>query len=138
MKLKSFNHLISLLVFISITSLLWAEDKIDIWNNKKINKDEPIEKSKEQVPQSNPKATQTVESLKKIEIKEGNEIQSEERNVYGIYEPANYNFSLNMWSNTKAENLRSSLKDWIKLIFQNHHKKYLKLFYFHSLTHRKE
>ncbi len=110
MKLKSFNYLISLLVFISITSLLWAEDKIDIWNNKKINKDEPIEKSKEQVPQSNPKATQTVESLKKIEIKEGNEIQSEERNVYGIYEPANYNFSLNMWSNTKAENLRSSLK----------------------------
>ena len=30
--------------------------------------------------------------------------------MFGIYEPANYNFSLNMWSKTKAEDLRSSLK----------------------------
>ena len=30
--------------------------------------------------------------------------------VYGIYEPANYDFNLNMWSSTKAEDLRSSLK----------------------------
>ena len=30
--------------------------------------------------------------------------------MFGIYEPANYDFSLNMWSRTNAEDLRSSLK----------------------------
>ena len=33
-----------------------------------------------------------------------------EQKVYGIYEPANFDFSLNMWSTTKADDLRSSLK----------------------------
>ena len=30
--------------------------------------------------------------------------------VFGVYDPADYNFNLNMWSNTKDEDLRSSLK----------------------------
>ena len=30
--------------------------------------------------------------------------------MYGIYEPAKFDFNLNMWSNTTAEELRSSLK----------------------------
>ena len=34
---------------------------------------------------------------------------SEKKNVFGIYEPASYGFNLNMWSETKAEDLRSSL-----------------------------
>ena len=89
---------------------MWAEDKIDIWNNKK----ETLSENSEKVEQNNSQntniiSTQDTNSLEKIEIKEGSEIQSDEK-VYGIYEPANYNFSLNMWSNTKAEDLRSSLK----------------------------
>ena len=34
---------------------------------------------------------------------------SEEIKVYGIYDPADYNFNLNMWSSTQANDLRSSL-----------------------------
>ncbi len=111
MRLKSFNYFISLLIYFLFTSLLWAEDKIDIWNNKK----ETVSENFEKVEQNNSQNTniisaQDTNSLEKIEIKEGSEIQSDEKKVYGIYEPANYNFSLNMWSNTKAEDLRSSLK----------------------------
>ena len=111
MRLKSFNYFISLLIYFLFTSLLWAEDKIDIWNNKK----ETLSENSEKVEQNNSQNTniisaQDTNSLEKIEIKEGSEIQSDEKKVYGIYEPANYNFSLNMWSNTKAEDLRSSLK----------------------------
>ena len=111
MRLKSFNYFISLLIYFLFTSLLWAEDKIDIWNNKK----ETLSENSEKVEQNNSQntniiSTQDTNSLEKIEIKEGSEIQSDEKKVYGIYEPANYNFSLNMWSNTKAEDLRSSLK----------------------------
>ena len=48
--------------------------------------------------------------MKKIQIVEGSSIQIDEQKVYGIYEPANFDFNLNMWSTTKAEDLRSSLK----------------------------
>ena len=30
--------------------------------------------------------------------------------VFGIYDPADYNFNLNMWSTTKAEDVKSSIK----------------------------
>ena len=45
----------------------------------------------------------------KIQIQEGSTIKSNEPKVYGIYEPASFDFSLNMWSTTKAEDLRSSI-----------------------------
>ena len=117
MRLKSFNYFIGLLVLLIFTSL-WSEEKIDIWKNN-ANKDNKITNpSTQDVKQNNnTKASDVIRSLEKIEIQEGNEIQQEKRNVYGIFEPANYDFNLNMWSNTKAEDLRSSLKrlDKIKL-----------------------
>ena len=33
----------------------------------------------------------------------------DEVKVYGIYDPADYNFNLNMWSSTKADDLKASL-----------------------------
>ena len=35
---------------------------------------------------------------------------SNEEKVFGVYDPANNNFNLNMWSTTKADDIRSSLK----------------------------
>ena len=51
-----------------------------------------------------------IEAVEKIQIQEDFVKQSNEQKVYGIYEPANYDLNLNMWSTTKAEDLRSSLK----------------------------
>ena len=48
--------------------------------------------------------------MDKIEIQEGSRNSIRWKKVYGIYEPANYDLNLNMWSTTKAEDLRSSLK----------------------------
>ena len=117
MRLKSFNYLIGLLVFL-LFSPLWGEEKIDIWKknkNKSDNTANPLIQKNQQ--NNNTRASNAIKKLEKIEIQEGDEIQSEERNVYGIFEPANYDFNLNMWSNTKAADLRSSLKrlDKIKL-----------------------
>ena len=117
MRLKSFSFFIGLLVFCLFSSL-WSEEKIDIWKNNSNNSNNSTNPSPQDVQQNNnTKASNVIKSLEKIEIQEGNEILQEEKNVYGIYEPANYNFNLNMWSNTKAEDLRSSLKrlDKIKL-----------------------
>ena len=110
MKLKSFKYLTGLLVFILFSPLL-SEEKIDIWKN---NTKEKIETSNSstQAPQenNNTKAANIIESPTKIQIEENNEIIAQEENIYGIFEPAKYDLNLNMWSNTKADELRSSLK----------------------------
>ena len=110
MKLKSFNYSICLLVTLFFSPIL-SEEKIDIWNNnQKVNNEKKIKKSEEPLSNSNLKSNQTVEALDKIQIQDSFSDQSEEQKVYGIYEPANYDFNLNMWSTTKADDLRSSLK----------------------------
>ena len=111
MRLKNFNYLISLLVFFLSSSFLWSEEKIDIWKNNTNNNIETSNSSNKEIQEiDNTKASNVIKSSEKIEIQEGNEIETEERNVFGIFQPADYNFDLNMWSNTKAEDLRSSLK----------------------------
>ena len=109
MRLKSFNFLISLFIFI-LPSILLSEDKIDIWENKKESINKASESKSNKILKNNNTSSQTVTSLEKIQIQESKEIQGDEKKIYGIYEPANFNFSLNMWSNTKADDLRSSLK----------------------------
>ena len=110
MKLKSFNYIISLLIIFLFTPIQ-GEEKIDIWNNKKETPSKSL-KSEEAINEekSNLKSSQTIQATEKIEIEEGTAIKSDEKKVYGIYDPADYDFSLNMWSATKAEDLRSSLK----------------------------
>ena len=110
MKLKSFNYIISLLIIFLFTPTQ-GDEKIDIWNNKKETPSKSL-KSEEAINEekSNLKSSQTIQATEKIEIEEGTAIKSDEKKVYGIYDPADYDFSLNMWSATKAEDLRSSLK----------------------------
>ena len=35
---------------------------------------------------------------------------NDEKKVFGVYDPENFNFNLNMWTSTKAEDVRASLK----------------------------
>ena len=115
MRLKNFNYLLGLLIFF-FYSPLFCEDKIDIWKNKPetpiSSSDKEIQKKKNQ---DKPKTSQNIEALEKIKIEESSAIQSSGPKIYGIYEPANFNFNLNMWSTTKAEDLRSSLKRLYKI-----------------------
>ena len=110
MKLKSFRYLIGLLVFF-LFSPLWSEEKIDIWKNNTKKTIETSNSSTQAAQENdNTKAANIIESPTKIQIEENNEIIAVKENIYGIFEPANYDLNLNMWSNTKAEELRSSLK----------------------------
>jgi len=110
MKLKSFSYFIGLII-IFFNSLLFSEEKVDIWKNNKENSNEIKQIDEKLTPQtSNPLSSTRIKSTDKIQIQEGSSIQLEEQKVYGIYDPANYDFNLNMWSTTKAEDLRSSLK----------------------------
>ena len=110
MKLRSFNYFIGL-ISIFFCSHLFSEEKIDIWKNKKELPQQNLEvEERDNQGNSNSKISEPIKALDKIKIQESSTIQSEEKNVFGIYEPSSYGFNLNMWSETKAEDLRSSLK----------------------------
>ncbi len=111
MRLKSFSYFTCLLIIFSFLPVL-GEEKIDIWKNKE--KEASVESKQEldKTPQKklNLQTNQTIKASEKIKIEEGTAIQENEQKVFGIFDPANFDFNLNMWSSTKADDLRSSLK----------------------------
>ncbi len=130
MKLKSFNYLLGLLIVL-VSLPLFGEEKIDIWKNKKeSNTDSSINANKEKIEQPGLQSSQTIQALEKIEIQEGVSIQTDKQKVYGIYEPADYDLNLNMWSTTKAEDLRLSLKRLNKIELSKSSKEILEMILF--------
>jgi hypothetical protein len=112
MKLKSFNYFLGLLIiFLSFTPLI-SEEQIDIWKNKKNNSDltNPQTNITKESIKRIPNTTQSIETSQGIEIENNLLSKSENIKVFGIYDPADNDFNLNMWSSTKAEDLKSSLK----------------------------
>ena len=111
MKLKSLNRYISFFVLCISFLPLCAEEEIDLWS--KENK-ENSENPKIKIDSSNNTINSEVfkKSITNNEIKIENKISDNlrDKELFGIYEPANSNFNLNMWSQTDAENIRSSLK----------------------------
>jgi len=109
---KNFKSLLALIFTVLIISPLKGEDKIDIWKNKKKNGN--IEnKQFNTVTKKNdikPNLAEPVEANQDILITDGVIDNSQETKVFGVYDPADYNFNLNMWSTTKAEDVRSSIK----------------------------
>ena len=88
-----------------------GEEKIDIWKNKKKTETESSIEEKTKIEKKiNLDRSQQIEAPSQIQIQESSEINADEAKVYGIYDPENFNFNLDMWSSTKADDLRSSLK----------------------------
>jgi len=113
MKLKSFKYFYCLLIALLYLTSVKGEEKIDIWKNK----------SKKQVIENknlnNNKDSQelNLENIKTIELNQNIEIEdssladsTKEIKVFGIYDPAENDFNLNMWSTTNANEIKSSLK----------------------------
>ena len=109
---KNFKTLLALIFAALIFSPLKGEDKIDIWKNKKKNGN--IESNQSNTVNKKddikPNQAKPVEANQDILITDGVIDNSREIKVFGVYDPADYNFNLNMWSTTKAEDVRSSIK----------------------------
>ena len=114
MKLKSFNLPYCLLIVFLFFSPLKSEEKIDIWNNKELKKtinNKKKNNKKELKQKLDLKSIQKIELNQSIKIENGPlDISAKESKVFGIYDPAENDFNLNMWSSTKAEDIKASLK----------------------------
>ena len=115
MKLKSFNYLYCLLIIFLYLTPLNGEEKIDIWKNNKNKKqiidNDKISTNKQESQQLN------LDSIKKIELNQNIKIEdkilnenTKEARVFGIYDPEDNDFNLNMWSSTNADDIKASLK----------------------------
>ena len=120
MKLTSLNKNISLLILLILFKPLYAEEEIDIWNK------EIKEKSEIIIPENNP-SNNTINSeiFKKSQTNENIKIENEilensqDPKIFGIYDPAENNFNLNMWTQTEAEDVRSSFNRINKIQLSN-------------------
>ena len=117
MKLKSLNKLVGFLILIFLFQPLNAEEEIDIWNKEAKEKSE-IKK----IDNSNKIISNSINASKiNNNIKIENEIlnSSEDAKIFGIYDPAENNFALNMWAQTDAEKIRSSFNRINKISLSN-------------------
>ena len=120
MKLISLNKNISLLILLILFKPLYAEEEIDIWNK------EIKEKSEIITPENN-HSNNTINSeiFKKSQTNENIKIENEilensqDPKIFGIYDPAENNFNLNMWTQTEAEDVRSSFNRINKIQLSN-------------------
>tara|TARA_B100000963_G_scaffold61509_1_gene49445 strand:- start:5706 stop:7448 length:1743 start_codon:yes stop_codon:yes gene_type:complete len=113
MKLKSFSYLFSLLILLFSLSDVKGEEKIDIWNNqdnKKKQEDLNPEKTEKNQSERINLIKKETPSSQKILIEEDVNKADREIQVFGIYDPAEFNFNLNMWTSTKADEIRASFK----------------------------
>ena len=122
MILKNFNISLGLIFFFSLSMVLNAEEKIDIWKNKskkttsEIENDKVSPKEKKQFKLNN---TKTINKTLSIEIQDGPLEDGEKTKVFGVYDPEENDFDLNMWSSTKAEDVRSSFRRIKKMSLSN-------------------
>ncbi len=117
MILKSCNYFLSVIFIILLIPSVFAEEKIDIWkNDKNTEATQTKQKDKtESVDQLNSQAAEKILPSQSIKIEDGLLLKEEERKVFGIYDPSDFNFNLNMWSSTKAEDIKSSINRLNKL-----------------------
>ena len=114
MRLLSLSKHLFHFVFITILlTSLKAEDSVDIWKKelkKNENQNVPTqEESQQKIELKNKTKDQEIVSTN-IKISDNINVESSDRTVHGILDPQENNFNLAMWSNTKGEDIESTLR----------------------------
>ena len=113
MILKSFKYFFGLLIISIFVSPVISEEKIDIWKNKEKQEEKSESLIENEEQEKNKILLNPANKIKPdqvIQIEENIKENINENKVFGVHDPADYNFDLNMWSSTKAEDIRASLK----------------------------
>ena len=110
MKLRSLNRIIGILILIFFSSSVLSEEQIDIWNKEKKEKSENLKSTKSKEPKTEPIILNNARVDTSIKIEDEPISSQEDEKIFGIYDPAENGFNLNMWSKTSAEDVRLSIK----------------------------
>ena len=122
MRLISLNKFICFLILNIFLQPSYAEEQIDIWNKDIKQKKETI-KVEEEDPSIKDENIPLIPKLskKKNEITIENEIVDDlkDREIFGVYDPQENDFNLTMWTETEADDVRSSFKRINKINLSN-------------------
>ena len=121
MKLKSLNKFICFFSLFILFLPLKAEEQIDIWSQttEKSSSTNTEKDEKESSSKISIFKTTTVEKDIDIKIEDADLNESNNKNIFGLYDPAKNNFDLYMWSRTEGDKVRSSFKRINKIKLSN-------------------
>jgi len=120
MKLRSLNKIASFLILLIFSPFLNAEEEIDIWSKPDKKKNETTNQKKDDTSKINKINISNTNNLKNsIKIDDKISDSSENINIFGIYDPAENDFNLNMWNQTDADKIRSSINRINKIKLSN-------------------
>tara|TARA_Y100000590_G_scaffold163471_1_gene187422 strand:- start:504 stop:2249 length:1746 start_codon:yes stop_codon:yes gene_type:complete len=109
MKLLNLNkYLIILIYFTTLFSSSFAEDSVDIWKKKDLSQD-GTENATTPTVENNKNNISILPSdsiSENILISESKDVENS-RPLFGIYDPEENNFNLNMWSKTDGNNIKT-------------------------------
>ena len=127
MKLSDLSkNLFFLLIFIFVFKTSYAEQEVDIWDNKnKKNANEEIKQTENDQNNSSIFNNNSVKPKQIIQEEAFND--NDNKQFYGIWDPDKYNFDLTMWANTDGQNVKKivkrinklNLSETAEIIFQN-------------------
>ena len=100
---KSFYLIIYLTIF---STFIQAEDTVDIWNNKKIEKSSDDQKKKLEKKTNNNISLKNNLINKESLITEISTFQKEEEELYGLFDPEENDLNLSMWQNTDGKDIK--------------------------------
>ncbi len=120
MILKSLNKLTSFFILFILFLPVNAEEEINIWSkDKKGSSNVEIAEDDKESSILGSKIISTSKIDNNIQIEDTVSNNQEEIKVFGIYDPAENDFDLNMWTQTEADKVRSSFKRIKKIKLSN-------------------
>ena len=99
MKLSNLSKILILISFIFI-NVSYAENEIDIWKNKKGNKNEVKNKNDKSNKKISTFNNSNSSQPQTIEVTDNLSKTKQDVELYGLYDPDQNNFTLSMWSET--------------------------------------
>ena len=107
MKLSYSSKFFYLIIYLTIFStFIQAEDAVDIWNKKKIEKSLDVPKKKLEKKTNNNISLKNNLIKKESLITEISTFQKEEKEMYGLFDPEDNDLNLSMWQNTDGKDIK--------------------------------
>ena len=110
MKLLSLNKKILSLFFLFFFSTpLLSEDSVDIWGKKNLNKKTTINEAPSVLEKEILKTLVKTEAPSIVEI-DTKTLSIKKKSIYGIFEPAENNLTLDMWANSEGTKIKDTIE----------------------------
>ena len=110
MKSLNLNKSLYILVFFLSSQPLLGEEGVDIWEKKIETTDNSVIDSAQKKDKANSKIIfQNTEKVSKIDLIEASNETEEKKELYGIFDPAENNLNLNIWSSTDGNEIKNTI-----------------------------